>query len=283
MSTTKTVERIETEVHATARRKGLTFGELATRMGVTRGYLSQIANGRRTWTPKMRAKAIEVLGEVPGQGKVRVSQDAVDGDSTYIRERARELGLTIRDVAARAGLSPTYVSRVSRSHRIMTVDVRRRLEAALEGSAEAAPSGRADVNIQALWDRMNAHGISQNEVARQAGISSAHMSSIMSGQRSPSPAVLRKLYDVLFQPSKAELHVMPAEVKVVGWRKGERSGMVVRENDGKTARIGGRMPDGANVEFAYRTGYDGTGRTYVHHVIHRGCSALLTRNEVSSS
>lgn len=283
MSTTKTIERIETEVQAAARRKGLTFGELATKMGVTIGYLSQVANGHRKWTPKMRAKVIAVLGEVPGQGKVHMRQEPVDGESTYIRERARELGLTMRDVAARAGLSATYVSRVSRGHKIMTVDVRRRLEAALEGTAEVASAERADVNIQALWDRMNAHDISQNKVAQQAGITSGHLSSIMSGQRRPSPTVLRKLHDVLFQPSKAELRVMPAEVKVVGWRKGERSGMVVRENDGKTARIGGRMPDGANVEFAYRTGYDGTGRTYVHHVIQRGCSALLTRKGVNSS
>ena len=70
---------------------------------------------------------------------------------------------------------------------------------------------------------------------------------------------------------------MPAEVKVLAWRKGERSGMVVRENNGHTARVGGRMPHGANVEFAYRTGYDGSGWTYVHHVIQRDCSALLTR------
>ncbi|MCY4576686.1 MAG: helix-turn-helix transcriptional regulator [Chloroflexi bacterium] len=141
------------------------------------------------------------------------------------------------------------------------------------------PAERADVNIQALWDRMNAHDISQNRVAKQAGITSGHLASIMSGKRSPSPTVLRKLHDVLFQPSKAELRVMPAEVKVLGWRKGERTGMIVRENDGKTARIGSRMPHGANVEFAYRTGYDGSGHTYVHHVVQRGCSALLVRRE----
>ena len=279
MSTTKTIERVESEVQAAARKKGLTVGELAAKMGVTKGYLSQIATGHRKWTPKMRAKVTAVLGEMPGQGMVRVRQESVAGESTYIRERARELGLTMRDVAARAGLSHNYVSQVSRGHRIMTVNVRTRLEAALEGSVEAAPAERADVNIQALWDRMNAHDISQNKVAQQAGITSGHMSSIMSGKRSPSPTVLRKLHAVLFQPSKAELRVMPAEVKVMGWRKGERSGMVVRENDGKTARIGGRMPHGANVEFAYRTGYDGTGQTYVHHVVQRGCSALLVKRE----
>ena len=40
---------------------------------------------------------------------------------------------------------------------------------------------------------------------------------------------------------------MPAEVKVLGWRKGERSGMVVRG-------VGGRVPWGAKAEFAYRAG-----------------------------
>ena len=76
---------------------------------------------------------------------------------------------------------------------------------------------------------------------------------------------------------------MPAEVKVLGWRKGERSGMVIREDNGQIARVGGRMPRGANVEFAYRTGYDGSGRTYVHHVIQRGCAALLVRREVDGA
>ena len=76
---------------------------------------------------------------------------------------------------------------------------------------------------------MNAHGFSQNEVARRAGISSANLSQIMNGRNNPSPVVLKKLHGVLFQPTKAE-RVMPAEVKVLGWRKGERSG------DGRSRR-----------------------------------------------
>ncbi len=133
--------------------------------------------------------------------------------------------------------------------------------------------------MQALWERLDAHGVSQNEVARRAGISSGHLSLIVSGKRNPSPTVLKKLHGVLFQRTKAEERVMPAEVKVLGWRKGERSGMVVRENNGQTARVGGRMPDGAKVDFAYRAGYDGTGHVYVTHLIERGCSALLMQRE----
>ena len=37
-------------------------------MGVSAGYLSQIATGRRPWTQTMREKVMAVLGEVPGQG-----------------------------------------------------------------------------------------------------------------------------------------------------------------------------------------------------------------------
>ena len=59
-------------------------------------------------------------------------------------------------------------------------------------------------------------------------------------RNNPSPVVLKKLHGVLFQPTKAE-RVMPAEVKVLGWRKGERSGMVVRGagGPGRGAKSGG--------------------------------------------
>ena len=39
-------------------------------------------------------------------------------------------------------------------------------------------------------------------------------------------------------------------------------------------RVGGRVPWGAEVEFAYRAGYDGAGRVSVTHVVERGYSAM---------
>ena len=135
---------------------------------------------------------------------------------------------------------------------------------------------------------MNAHGFSQNEVARRAGISSSNLSQIMNGGTNPSPGVLKKLHGVLFQRSKAEERVMPAEMKVLGWRKGERSGMVVRgaggpgrgsKDGGGAVRIGGRVPWGAKVDYAYRAGYDGRGRVSVTPMVERGYSAMLTQPE----
>ena len=354
----------ESELRAAARRRGITMKELAALMGVSAGYLSQIANGGRPWTPKMREKIAAVLGEVPGQGTVyrqggvvtgessfirerartlgMTMQDLADrvgvsysyvtqvargrqsmgvkvqarvesalkapakvapaqcanrqgcvvsGESSYIRERARELGMSLRDLADRVGVSYSYMSMVARGHSNMGVKVQARMESALEGPAKIAPAQPACIDPQVLWDRMNAHGFSQNEVARRAGISSAHLSQIMNGKSSPSAGVLKGLHGVLFQPTKAE-RVMPAEVKVLGWRKGERSGMVVRgaggpgrgaRSGGGSIRVGGRVPWGAKAEYAYRAGYDGTGRVSVTHVVERGYSAMLKQPELADA
>ena len=354
----------ESELRAAARRRGLTMKELAVKMGVSAGYLSGLSTGRTPWTPKMREKVAAVLGEVPGQGivyrqggvvtgessfirerartlgmtmkdlaertgvsysymtqvargrqsmgvKVQVRVESalqapakiapaqcanrqgvvVAGESSYIRERARELGMSLRELADRVGVSYSYMSMVARGHSNMGVKVQVRVASALEAPAKVAPAQPACIDREAVWDRMNAHGFSQNEVARRAGISSSNLSQIMNGRNNLSPDVLKRLHGVLFQPTKAE-RVMPAEVKVLGWRKGERSGMVVRgaggpgrgaKSDGGTVRVGGRVPWGAKAEFAYRAGYDGMGRVSVTHVVERGYSAMLKRPETAAA
>ena len=367
MATTNRTTRTagaESELRAAARRRGLTMTDLAAMMGVSVGYLSQIANGKRPWTPKMREKVAAVLGEVPGQGivyrqggvvtgessfirerartlgmtmhdladrvgvsysymtqvargrqsmgvkvqariesalhapaKVAPAQCAnrqgvvVAGESSYIRERARELGMSLRDLADRVGVSYGYMSMVARGHSKMGVKVQARVASALEAPVKVAPAQTACIDPQVLWERMNAHGISQNEAARRAGISSTHLSQIMNGKSSPSAGVLKGLHGVLFQPTKAE-RVMPAEVQVLGWRKGERSGMVVRgaggpgrgaKSGGGTVRVGGRVPWGAKAEYAYRAGYDGTGRVSVTHVVERGYSAMLKQPDLAAA
>ena len=285
VTNTANTRRAETELRVAARRRGLTMKELAEKMGTTPSYLSQIATGNRPWTPGMREKAEAVLGEVPGQGIVYRQGGVVQGESSYIRERARELGMSMQELAERAKVSYGYMVQVSRGHRNMGVKVQARVESALEAPAKVEPAKCADVDRQAVWERMNAHGISQNEVARRAGVSSGHLSQIMNGSRTPSPGVLKRLHGVLFRRTAAE-RVMPVELKVLGWRKGERSGMVVkgaggpgRGDGGGTVRTGGRVPWGAKAEYAFRAGYDGYGRVSVEHVVERGCSAMLTQPE----
>ena len=352
----------ESELRAAARRKGLTLKELADLMSVSYGYLSSVASGRRPWSPMLRERATEILGEVPGQGVVYRQGGLVQGESTCIRERARERGLSMKALAGLVGVSAGYLSEVSRGRKNMSPAVQARVDAALGGPVEIAPAQCAnrrggvvaggestylrerarergmtlrqvaeraglsyghvvmvsrgqrnlspaaqvrmeavldapvkvesaqssDVDPAVLWERMDAHGWSQNETARRAGISSAMLSQVMNGQRKASGPVLEKLHGVLFAPSAAEL-VAPVELKVMGWKKGGRNGVVIQgaggpRSNGKpgdsTIRTGGRVPWGAEVEFAYTTGYDSRGRVSVHHLVdERGYSALLKRSE----
>ncbi len=353
----------ESELRAAARRQGLTMKDLAAMMDVSPGYLSRVATGRRPWTPRMRQKVMAVLGEVPGQRTVYRRSEVVTGESSFIRERARTLGMTMRDLADRAGVSHGYMTevsrgrrnmgvkvqarvesalkapakiapahcanrqetlasggscyireraralgismkvlaervgvsygylvQVSRGHRNMGVRVQARLESVLEGPARVASAECAALDTNALWERMDAHGISQNEAARRAGISSSHLSNIMNGKANASADVLRRLHGVLFRHTKAEERVMPADLKVLGWRKGERSGMVVhgaRSKDGTdrgpAVRTGGQVPWGADVEYAYRAGYDGTGRVSMTPVVMPAISAMLAQHEKAAA
>jgi len=352
--------RAESELRAAARRRGLTLKELASLMGVNYGHLCTVATGHRPWTSNMAERVSAVLGEVPGQGIVYRQGGAVIGESSVIRERAREKGMSLKDLAVVVGMSYRYMTQVARGQRTMSPSMQTRVESALGGPAEIAsavcanrqgsiPSGgsnylreraremglsmgeladlvglsrgfmsdvargrrnlspkmqarvekvlEAPVRVEAaqpptvdprtLWDRMEAHGISQNETARRAGISPAMLSQIMNGQRTPSGKVLRQLHEVLFRPSAAEL-VAPVEVKVMAWKKGGRNGVVIRgaggpgaggnNPGGGTVRIGGRVPWGAEVQYAYTSGYDSRGQVSVNHLVDgRGCSALLKK------
>ena len=82
----------ESELRAAARRHGYTLKELAALMGASYSHLCSVANGHRPWTADLREKVRAVLGEVPGQGVVYRQGGAVTGESSVIRERARERG-----------------------------------------------------------------------------------------------------------------------------------------------------------------------------------------------
>ena len=137
---TGTTRTAESELRAAVRRRGLTMKELAVKMGVSAGYLSGLSTGRTPWTPKMRETVVAVLGEVPGQGTVYRQGGVVTGESSFIRERARTLGMTMHDLADRVGVSYSYMTQVARGRQSMGVKVQARVESALHGPAKVAPA-----------------------------------------------------------------------------------------------------------------------------------------------
>ena len=283
----------ESELRAAARRKGLTLKELADKMGVSYGYLSQVSAGSRPWSPMLRERAMAVLGEVPGQGVVYRQGGVITGETTCIRERAREVGLSMGALAALVGVSRSYLSMASRGKRHFSPGVQAKVEAVLEAPVKVEAAQCPTVDPRTLWDRMDAHGYSQNQVARLAGVSTGHLSLVMNGQRTPSGDVLRRLHEVLFARTQAEL-VAPVELKVMGWKKDDRKGVVVKgagglgagchQPGGGTVRVGGRVPWGAEVEYAYTSGYDSWGQLSVNHIVdERGYGALLNKLDAAGA
>ena len=59
------------------------------------------------------------------------------------------------------------------------------------------PSSRVKLNPDRVWELLNRLNMSQNELARLAGISSGYLSQLMTGTRCPSAEVRRKLMEVL--------------------------------------------------------------------------------------
>ena len=59
------------------------------------------------------------------------------------------------------------------------------------------PRPRVKLNRDAVWELLDRLGMSQNELARQCGLSSGYLSQLMNGRHSPSPYARRRLQQVL--------------------------------------------------------------------------------------
>jgi len=56
---------------------------------------------------------------------------------------------------------------------------------------------KVKVNSKALWDAVARQNLCQTEMAEKLGISKSYMSQVLSGTRSPSPRLRRRMLDVL--------------------------------------------------------------------------------------
>ena len=168
--------------------------ELADLMGVNAGYLSAVANGGRPWTPLMREKVTAILGEVPGQGIVYRQGGVITGESSYIRERAREKGMSLKALAVVVGVSYGYMTQAARGHRNMSPSVQARVESALQSPARVESARLANrlgsvANGGSTYIRERARqlGLSMGELADRVGVSRGYMSDVARGRRNMSP------------------------------------------------------------------------------------------------
>ena len=171
----------------------MSMQDLAERVGVSSGYMTQVSRGHRNMGVKVQARVESAL-EAPA--KVAPAQCAnrqggvVNGESSYIRERARALGMSMQDLAERVGVSYGYMTQVSRGHRNMGVKVQARVESALEAPAKVAPAQCANrqggvVNGESSYirERARALGMSMQDLAERVGVSYGYMTQVSRGHR----------------------------------------------------------------------------------------------------
>ena len=72
-------------------------------------------------------------------------------------------------------------------------------------------SPRVRLKAVPLWEQISRRNISQNELADLAGISSGYLSQLISGRKSPSPDVRRRLQAALDITRFDELFVLEYE------------------------------------------------------------------------
>ena len=64
------------------------------------------------------------------------------------------------------------------------------------------------VNPRAVWDHLARLNMSQNDMARRIGISSGHLSRLISGSRNPSPRMRTRLQEALDCPEFDKLFIV---------------------------------------------------------------------------
>ena len=70
------------------------------------------------------------------------------------------------------------------------------------------PSSRVKLNPDRVWELLNILNMSQNELARLAGISSGYLSQLMTGTRRPSAELRRRLMEALGVTSFEDLFIL---------------------------------------------------------------------------
>ena len=165
-----------------------------------------------------------VLGEVPGQGTVYRQGGVVTGESSFVRERARTLGMTMKDLADRVGVSYSYMTQVARGRQNMGVKVQVRVESALNAPAKIAPAQCANrpgsvVSGESSYIRERARelGMTLGELADRVGVSHSYMSMVARGRSNMGVKVQARVEAALEAPVKdraraARLHRPPGPV-----------------------------------------------------------------------
>ncbi|NYE56432.1 helix-turn-helix domain-containing protein [Carboxydothermus ferrireducens] len=176
--------------------RGLTLNELSKKAGLSISYLSEIERGSK----KPSLKTIDKIAKALNVNKAQILETEQLEVSLTLGERIRlireEKKLTISELAVRVGISVSYLSEIERDTVNPSVATLRRIAEEL-GVSVADLMGKEHSLGYKLKKLREDMGLTQAELASQAGVSPGLIGQIEQGKVQPSLKTIEKLAEVL--------------------------------------------------------------------------------------
>ncbi|HAG07737.1 MAG TPA: transcriptional regulator [Peptococcaceae bacterium] len=184
------------EIRAVREERGYTLQELAKRAKLSLSYLSEIERG--TKRPSM--KALERIAAALDISKHRLIRGEGSKTGLLLGQRIRlfrgEMGLSIQELASRAGISASYLGEIERGVVYPSVKILKMLAGEL-GVPVYVLLGQGSSLGHRLKALREEYGLTQARLARLAGVTAGLIGQIEQGKVQPSLNTLEKIAQAL--------------------------------------------------------------------------------------
>lgn len=184
------------EIRALRGERGYTLQELARRANLSLSYLSEIERGSKQ--PSLRA--IEKIARALNVSRSRLVQEDPPAAGLLLGERLRLIRcnkkLSVHELAARAGISVSYLGEIERGAVYPSLNTLKRLaeELGVPVNALLGQDGSLGHRLKTLREE---YGMTQAQLAGLAGVTAGLIGQIEQGKVQPSLKTLEKIAHAL--------------------------------------------------------------------------------------
>lgn len=172
------------------------LAEFAAKAGISVSYLSEIERGAK----KPSLKTIDKIAAALNVPKSHLVEISGDSKGVSLGEKLRLLreqkGWTLSEFAQKAAVSVSYLSEIERGNVYPAIDTLKRIASVLEVSLQDLV-GRGGILGSKLRMIREEQGLTQGELAKQAGVSAGLVGQIEQGKVQPSLQTVEKIAEAV--------------------------------------------------------------------------------------